>query len=159
MHGNQYHEEGVVSPIQNDLLHLLPPSQDAALNELAANLQQRVSIVNLSWYNNKKEIEIWILQLDTCVAYNRFVNEWKESENSPEKWRDLQLNVHKHMETWDILANTDAFLDQKRVNVCEHRVMSVLPYFNFHFIILLQFFLMLLPVWVKVFSAKIINLP
>ena len=32
------------------------------------------------------------------------------------------MKVHKHMETSDILAITDAFLDQKRVNVCEHAV-------------------------------------
>ena len=46
----------------------------------------------------------------------------KKRENSPEKWRDLRLNVHKHTETWDISAITNAFLDQKRVNVCEHMV-------------------------------------
>ena len=29
---------------------------------------------------------------------------------------------HKHTENWDILAITDAFLNQKKVNVCEHAV-------------------------------------
>ena len=32
-------------------------------------------------------------------------------------------STHKHMETWNSLAITDAFLDQKRVNVSEHAVM------------------------------------
>ena len=31
-------------------------------------------------------------------------------------------STHEHMETWDISATTDAFLDQKRVNLCEHMI-------------------------------------
>ena len=39
------------------------------------------------------------------------------------KWRDLRMKVQT--ETWNILAFTDPFLDQKRVNVCEHVVKMV----------------------------------
>ena len=31
-------------------------------------------------------------------------------------------HVHKHMKIWNILVITDAFLNQKRENVCEHMV-------------------------------------
>ena len=33
-----------------------------------------------------------------------------------------QKHKRKHTETWDISAITDAFVDQKRVNVCEQAV-------------------------------------
>ena len=39
--------------------------------------------------------------------------------------RSLDESTQKHTETWNILANTDAFLNQKRVNVCEHAVKMV----------------------------------
>ena len=35
---------------------------------------------------------------------------------------DESTYEHKHTETWNILAITDVFLHQKRVNVCEHAV-------------------------------------
>ena len=35
---------------------------------------------------------------------------------------DKGTHKHKQMESWNILAITDAFLDQKRVNVCEQAV-------------------------------------
>ena len=38
---------------------------------------------------------------------------------------------HKNIETWYIAAITGAFLDQKRVNVCEHTLMMV-PHETFH---------------------------
>ena len=40
---------------------------------------------------------------------------------SPEE----STHEHKHTKTSDILAIKDAFLDQKRVNVCKHAVNGV----------------------------------
>ena len=37
--------------------------------------------------------------------------------------RSLDESSHKHLETCYISAIKNAFLDQKRVNVCEHAVM------------------------------------
>ena len=42
----------------------------------------------------------------------------KKIKRSP----DESTQEHKHMETWYISAITDAFLDQKKVNVFEHAV-------------------------------------
>ena len=46
---------------------------------------------------------------------------------------DESTDEHKHTETWAISAITDAFLDQKRVNVCEHVVKwAILPHVHIH---------------------------
>ena len=34
--------------------------------------------------------------------------------------------THKHIEMWYISGITDGFLDQRRVNVCEHAIMTSL---------------------------------
>ena len=63
--------------------------------------------------------------MERKIPKHRWLNKWKERKNSPEKWRDLWMKVHKHKHTkiLDISAITDVFLDQKRVNECEHAVL------------------------------------
>ena len=77
------------------------------------------AFIDLELVKTKKRACYWIHNDNKVTTMS---NEWIEREKSPEKWWDLWLNVHKHMETWDILAITDAFLNEKRVNVCEHSV-------------------------------------
>ena len=45
-------------------------------------------------------------------------------ENSA-KNKEISGQKYKRTQTWNISAIIDAFLDQKRVNVCEHAVMMV----------------------------------
>jgi hypothetical protein len=51
------------------------------------------------------------------------VNTKRKGNLLPES-EEIFERTHKHTETCNISAITDAFLDQKRVNVCEHMVIT-----------------------------------
>ena len=67
--------------------------------------------------------EVSLECVDFSVHYVVFdsINK-KKKEKTHQNMRSPDENTHKHMETWNISVITDAFLDQKRLNVCEHAV-------------------------------------
>ena len=87
---------------------------------------------SLKWQSHREIIKKMVQRHFSLTDVNQTEKKYigKERELT-KKLRDLQTKVHtnnKHMVTWNILAITDAFFDQKRINVCEHTVKMASPW-------------------------------
>ena len=110
------------------------------LIEKGISYSRNVSVKLLCVYVCLSSGDLFIFFRKRFFFFAIFVTTWKgkyrSTDNSINRKRkgthqkikrspDKSTHEHKHTATWNILAITDAFLDQKRVNVCEHPVKMV----------------------------------
>ena len=97
-------------------------SESTKHDKMKRNLSWRIwkSIIGKHWCKLYRNGDFFIETSKTIL--NTKHRKRKDKETLTEKWRDLwRKGTHKHKKlNWNILTITDAFLDQKRVNVPEH---------------------------------------